>query len=402
MPIRKSDELKKLLNEYIKIHNSDRNTKVKRLWKKTRAMILDKWRGIPEDLINTGGKIPYVCWPGLDIWSRVFNLDIGKYHYDPEYFLTNWLKMKIYYFNNFDDDNYYSNAIPVWTGEGFEATLFGMKIKYSSNSEPWIDRKTAPLLDNENIEKLSFDNFENKGLMPLVREFYEEISGTVSDWGMVVDLNSWGNGPVATANYLRGIENLSMDYLVNTGFANKLLDFVSTARDEWYKYRTRYLNNVIGEYDHPEIWDDDAAVPNLSPSIFKSIIWQYEKKIHDFQGGFSYYHNCGPMDPFLDDIYRFENIEMIHSGPFSNHKKIAEKFGQRCAIEHHVRPQDDCMKLDYSGMVNKFKNLKNDYLEYHSRAFTIRLTAYYNPEISIEENLKKIRNWVRAGREVLG
>jgi hypothetical protein len=402
MTIRKTDELKKLLEDYIAIYNSDKNKQVKRLWVKTRALILDKWRGIPRDLSDTGGKIPFVSWPGFDIWRKILNLDIGRYHNNPEYFLKNWLKMKVYYANNFDDDNYYSNTIPLWMGEGFESTLFGMKMLYSKDFEPWIDRKTAPLSSNEDINILEIESFKNKGLMPLAIQFYEEVSDVVNDYGLIVDFASWGNGPTATANYLRGIEKMSMDYLLNPEFANKLFNLIVNARIAWFKYRTEYLGGRIGEYQHPEIWNDDAAVPIISPDIFKNIIWKHEKKLYDFQGGFSYYHNCGPMDPFLEDIAKFNNIEMIHAGPFSDYRKILKKFGKRCAIEHHVKPQDDCMKVKSSEILKKFKKLKNDYEEFKARAVTIRLTAYYNPGISIDENISKIREWTKAGRKVLG
>ena len=402
MTIRITDELKRLLDEYTQIRDSDRNRQTRKLWRKTRAVILDKFRGIPNDLSQTGGKIPFCCWPGFDVWRRLWGLDIGRYHTDPEYFLANWLRMKIYWFQNFDDDSYYDNAIPIWLGEGFETAFFGMTSRYSARSEPWLDRSTAPLLHDDEFEKLAIDEFEGKGLLPLAQRFYEEISAAVSNYGMEVDFIVWGTGLVYGANCLRGVEQMSMDYLLDPQFASRLLGFLAKTRNAFNEYRTRYLGGDTGEHQYQEIWNDDAAVPLVSPQIFRDIVWPHEKTLYDSCGGFSYYHNCGPMGPLLHDIARFANIEMIHMGPFSDPRQVLDKFAHRSAIEHCIKPQDDMMRIEHDDMVKRLHNLRTLYEHARANAVTIRATGYLSPALSIEQNIGKLTQWTLAARAVFG
>ncbi len=400
--INQDDELKRLLQEYGQIIHSERNAGNKKLWKYTRAIILDKWRGIPQDLKNTSGKVPFYCWPSFAFFKKVMDLDIGRYHRDVEYFLKNWLKMKIYCFNNFEDDNYYSNAIPIWLGVSFESTLFGVKYLYSHDSEPWLDRSTEPLADHMDLEAIEVKDFNKAGLIPLAKKFYEEINEAVSPFGMEADFISWGYGVVHTANAIRGIERMLMDYLVNTDFANDLLAFLARHRNEFFRFRKKYLHGNVGEYMYPEIWNDDAAAPLISPQIYKEVVYEHEKSIYDFQGGFNYYHNCGPMDPLVKLIANFKNILMIHSGPYSDYRIIAEEFGKRSAIEHCVRSKEEIMESNYDQMLSNLRTIRKTYEDFDAKSFTVRATAYVSPKLDIKKSISHVNEWIRAARTVLG
>ena len=132
----------------------------------------------------------------------------------------------------FADDNYYDDFIPVWLGEGFEATLWGMKMCYDPAKDPWIDRR--PVIASEtDIHRLPRPDFGSQGLMPLAKRFHHELLAAVEPFGMSVGFQNWGNGPLMTANYLAGMEPLAMAFLDQPEFARALLDYVTDCRIAW-------------------------------------------------------------------------------------------------------------------------------------------------------------------------
>ena len=140
----------------------------------------------------------------------------------------------------------------------------------------------------------------------------------------------------------------------------------------------------------------------ISPDIFKNIVFKHEKTIYDFQGGFNYYHNCGPLDPLIEYISEFDNILMMHSGPFSDYKIILKQFGDRSAIEHCLRSKEALMESSYEQMISYLEEIKKNYLDFKVKGLVIRATIYTKPELSIDDSIKKIKEWIQAGRKVLG
>jgi len=392
-----SKHIKRLLEEYRYIVDSPKNRNCRSLWTKTRSIVLDKWRGCPKENLKSG-IVPLVTWIGFDIVRELTGLDIGRYHRDPIYFLENWLKLKIYYYNNFEDDNYYDNFIPIWLGEGFETTLFGMNIGYLPEKEPWIDRSKPVVTSPDDIDKLTNLDFRHKGLMPLAVRFYEEINEIVKDFDMDVGFVNWGNGPLTTCNYLRGYENMASDFLLNPEFARQILEFVSRVRIDWIKWRHGYLKDKSVEMC--EMWDDDASVPNLSPSTFEEFILPAEKNLANFHRGISYYHNCGPADPYLESIKKLGKIELMHAGPFTNYARVAELFGHTSAIEHHVKSQEEGMNVNPENLEKRLKKVKDTYDARDVKAYTVRLTAYRNPAQTVNDDIKKIKAWIKVARKI--
>ena len=392
-------KIQDLLKKYVKICNSEKNKENKSYFKKTKSIILDKFRGVPKDLCKIDNVVPFVYWLGLDLWRDIFNINIERFYKDPLYYLENWLKIKIFYFENFNDYNCFENFIPLWLGEGFEATFFGCKLKYSDDREPGIDRKYILIEEPKDLNKLSIPNFYNSKPMNLAVKFYNDISKIVSDYGIEVGFVDWHYGPTALCNYIRGFENISLDFLLNKEFAKELMEFVVLSRIEWSKERDKFLSTKRRE--GCIISNDDVCVPNVSPKIYSELIFPYEYKLHEFYGNFSYYHDCGPMDPFLEKIGEFKNIDLIHSGPFSNYKKVGEFFCKRTPIELHLRPVEDFVYCSEEDFRNRLLKIREVYSKLGVRSYYIRLTSYSHPELSVNENMTKLKKWCDISNEIL-
>ncbi len=392
-----SKEIPKLINEYIRILYSNRNNSNKSFYNDTDSIILDKFRGIPRQIKDE--KIPFIFWLGLDIWKDLFNINIEKMYKDPKYYLECWLKIKIFYFNNFNDCNYYGNLIPLWLGEGFESTFLGCRLKYSKIAEPSVNRDYILVKDHNDLKKMKLPDFENSASMNHAINFFNSVNFLLGDSELRANFPDWHYGPTAMCNYLRGFKNLSLDFLTNKPLVDELMQFVIDSRMKWSETRSRIIDD-----DKPNgaiISNDDVSVPNVSPNIFRELIFPYEKILNEFYGYFSYYHNCGPIDPFLDDISNINGIRMIHSGPFSDFKKIGEIFSSKAAIELHLHPDRDFINCSEEDFRKRLIDIKTYYDEIGVKAYCIRLTSYSHPSMSISENIEKLKGWCRIASNIL-
>ena len=119
------------------------------------------------------------------------------------------------------------------------------------------------------------------------------------------------------------------------------------------------------------------------------------------KGEDNYYHDCGPIDPFLEKISEFKSIDLIHSGPFSNYKKVGEFFCKRTPIELHLRPVEDFVYCSEEDFRNRLLKIREVYSKLGVRSYYIRLTSYSHPELSVNENMTKLKKWCDISNEIL-
>ena len=388
-----SRELLRLLEQYRQAVASARNRQGSEVWAATRSIVLDKWRGCPRPIAETG-RAPVCVWLGSQFLVEMLGTDLSRYYREPMYFLEHWLKTKLLHFERFADDNYYDDFIPVWLGEGFEATLWGMKMCYDPAKDPWIDRR--PVIASEaDIHRLSRPDFAARGLMPLAKRFYQDLLAAVKPFGMGVGFQNWGNGPLMTANYLAGVEPLAMAFLTQPEFARMLLDHVTECRIEWTIDRAKYLEEPVAK---GEILDDDVSVPLISPAVYRNFIFPAEKRLADFHGGVAYWHDCGPADLYLETVGDLGAIELMHAGPFTSLAAVAKRFASSAAIEVHVRPAS--VYTENEVLQKDLVHLRDILGEAGVLAYTVRLTAYRNPTLDLEADLAAVEQWLATAQVV--
>jgi hypothetical protein len=382
------DAIRKYLEKYRLIVDSDRNRRTREMWAETRSIVLDKWRGCPRP-VNEIGRPPVCAWLGSQFLRELFGTDLARYYAEPLYFLEHWLKTKIFHFETFDDDNYYDDFIPIWLGEGFEATLWGMTMCRDASKDPWIDRSRPIIAPGSRPSELPRFDFETTGLMPMARRFYEELLEIAGPFGFDVGFQNWGNGPLMTANYLAGVEPLAMAFLTDPEFAQQLIEHVTERRIAWALWRAEYLGRPVAK---GEILDDDVSVPLVSPKVYRDFIFPAEKKLSDFHGGIAYWHDCGPADPYLEAVSQLGLVELMHAGPFTDLAAVARRFGNSAALEVHVRPASI---HDNPELLRKnLSKIHATCSELNVLAYTIRLTAYRMPSNDLPTDLAAVQRWV--------
>jgi hypothetical protein len=391
------NDINDLIEKYINIVNSERNEKNRLYYKKTRSIITDKFRGVPKSTEN--GKVPFINWLGLDLWQDLLGINVERMYKDPVYYLNCWLRKKIFYFENFNDCNYFDNFIPIWLGEGYEATFFGCKLLYFKDREPSIDRNYILIKEYKDFNKLGAPDFNNSKPMSNVIDFYNKIKKIVSDNGMEVGFYDWNYGPTALCNYIRGFENFSLDFLTNKQFVRDLMQFIINTRMKWSKERNKILN--ADKIKDAVISNDDVSVPNVPPGVYKELIFPYEKQLSQYYNNFSYYHNCGPIDPFLDEVIKFKEIDMIHCGPFSDFKKMGQLFKDKSSIELHLHPVKDFIDADEEDFKKRLQDISSYYNNIEVKSYCIRLTSYSHPKLSTNENINKLKRWCDISKKIL-
>ena len=86
-------ELQRLLEQYRQIVASARNRQSREAWAATRSIVLDKWRGCPRPVAETG-RAPICVWLGSQFLIEMLGTDLSRYYREPMYFLEHWLKTK--------------------------------------------------------------------------------------------------------------------------------------------------------------------------------------------------------------------------------------------------------------------------------------------------------------------
>ena len=368
------DSLTDLLKKYIKIHNSDRNIENKKYFEKTRSIIINRTRYVPKNLDEIDNNIPFMYWIDDGMWKYIFNVNLERLYKEPLYYLENWLKCRIFYYENFNDCSYFDSFIPIWLGLGFETTFFGCRMKYNPDEEPVIDFQHLVLNNYEDLKKLKIPDFYNNDSMEIAFKFYDEIKNFVSEYGIEAGFFDWNLSPLNLCNYLRGLLNISLDFKLNKEFVRNLMDFLVACRIDWSKKRDEFLG--VKRKNGGQLLNDPISVPNLSPDTYSELVFPYEKQIHDFYGSISYFHSCGPLEQFLNVMKDFKNMELLHSGPYTDYKKIFELFGSKSPIELFLPKRDRWEKED---LKNKLIEIKESSLKFGVKSFLVRYTSFYNP-----------------------
>jgi uroporphyrinogen decarboxylase len=149
-----------------------------------------------------------------------------------------------------------------------EAEALGCKVSYFNDSS--VPSISEPIIsDFEDLKKLKVPNPASDGRMPLfisaTRRINEAIGKEVFVSGTVV-------GPFTLAALLRGFESFLMDLIIDEEFALEQLKFASEVS---FSYAKAFIDIGVGVSIN-ESW---IAPPLLSPDIFDSVVFEFERKL---------------------------------------------------------------------------------------------------------------------------
>jgi len=145
------DEIKELIKRYKEIVHSEKNQTNRKLWEDNHPWFGWMWRGVPKP---DNRRRPFTVIPDNTLWSPVIGFNVKEYQTDPLEWIKNELKMRIYRFNNWDDDYYFENNLYISMCEGVrEFSLFGAKSKFFDDRDPCMDERQGLILKRKKTLK---------------------------------------------------------------------------------------------------------------------------------------------------------------------------------------------------------------------------------------------------------
>ncbi len=338
-------------------------------------------------------NVPFIADLDREMWASVFQMDLAEVYSDPDAYLEFELRKKVYAYQNFSDDNPLTNAITLWFGVGYCESLLGIPQEPAqSGHEPWVG-KIHILKDKNDLQKIPIPDFYNSPPAKLAHNYYAHIKEIVGDNFQVV-FPEWDFGPFGIATHLRGLENLSIDFIDDPVFVHDLMKFLLRVKKSWSIERAKFL----GVAPQPlYIANDDVNVPIISPQAYREFILPYEKEISLFHGGIDYWHSCGRIDPVLKDIMEIPYLKMVHISPWTNLEKAVSVSTKDIILEIVLNPVDDVEKATPKEMREKFRKIKDCCQGLH---YTVRADAFQIVS-TLENDLKQVRQWIEIAREEL-
>lgn len=135
--------------------------------------------------------------------------------------------------------------------------------------------------------------------------------------------------------YLRGFEQFLLDLLESPDFAHALLRKVLDIRLGMYG---KFLEQADGRLDLVYVADDISMQtgPMMSPQTYREIIKPYHKEYFKFikenSGAKLFYHCCGNVEPFIEDLIEIgvdalNPVQLTAKG--MDPARLKEKYGSR-------------------------------------------------------------------------
>lgn len=379
--------IKELIEKYQEIINSPQNERNKQYWDRVYGWDRDMWRGIPKKSCG----IPFTIAPDNSFWANILKTDLREYYSNPETYLETQLKIRIYQYNNFDDNTYFTDELFIWFGVITELSYFGAKTIFYPNREGWIEGNV--ISEYEDLDKLKPPDFYKSGLMPRIHKYYEVLN-EYADGKLKVMFPEWVRGPFCLAAHLRGFENILMDTICEPEFVHKIMRFMVESNKGWNQERNKFLKT---ELKSCKLYNDEVGSPTIGPNTYKKFIFPYEKELSDYYGEVAYWHSCGNTTDFIEQINKLTNLRMYHCGPWTSYKKASEVLNKETTIDINLDPQRDVYESDEKLMVEKLKHI---IANCKGLTYTIRADAFM-PEGNISFVLDNIKRWNKVALRIL-
>jgi uroporphyrinogen decarboxylase len=259
--------------------------------------------------------------PWLPGYAGIGHLD---YYLDPE----TWFQTNLKFVREFPD----AIPFPSWWieyGMATEPSAAGSRIHFWPNQPPV---QSATLARLEDVDRLTPVNPETDGLMALALHRYRMQKQRIFDAGFTIPVAS-ARGPLCTASFLRGLNELMVDLSEDPAGVHKLLDYTTALTIRWLTAQAEAIGTVEGIF----ILDD---VPGfLSRRSYLEFAHPYLKRICDaFPADWvKVYHNDAKTRPFLADLpdTGFDVLNWSHN---LDVLEAREKTGGKLCLMGNVNP----------------------------------------------------------------
>jgi hypothetical protein len=386
------ENIKRLLDKVREINESQRNKKNKKFWEidEKKEIRDDEFRVIPKRI--KGECPPFYAELSVTMYVKILGFSGKNYYSNPLSYLENYLRMMIFNYQEFPDDNYIQKKIRIMYAATLEGTLFGLNYGVTEDGNIWLDNE--PLIkEKSDLAKIDLPDFYSSGLMPGAIEFYEKITEVAGD-DFTVTFPAWVMGPFGVACRLRGFGQFLIDILEDREFTKELLDFIIESRISWTIERSNYLNRP---WYGCSLGNDDISCPTLSPEMYNVQILPFERKLAEFYKRLFYWHSCGDCTQLLSKIRNLSPISLLHVGPWTNIKTAADVFGKDTPLEICLKPDEDVLQAtteDKKKRLDEIKEACKDDLNCY-----IRLDSFDTSQKDCMSAVKKIRSYLQFAKE---
>lgn len=390
-----TDRIKRLLDEYLALMQSEENQRRKRKWERLDRIGRDQIRIVPKmDGSWRSGNIPITVDFQPSFWAEYFQFSLKDFYLDAPTFVENFLKIRIERFRLIQDDTFLDDTIPMWGSTVFEGSWLGQGAHFFDRVDPWFDH--APTITSEkDFHRIEDADFYKSGFMPQFIKTYEQSCGLAGS-SLEVLFPMFERSTVALAMYLYGFENMLTELCADPDFCIALMESINDARKRWYTECEKYLGRKI---ERADLFNDEVNIPNLSPGIYRDLVLPFEIDLCNFHGGFHYWHSCGNTGPLMREISKIPIIGMIHCGPWTSPKMAGDAFGKRAPLEICMNPQKHLLEADPVQMRRHLTDLISEIRQTDIAGFTFRANTLARLN-SAEETLGKAREWISAARGV--
>jgi uroporphyrinogen-III decarboxylase len=312
-------QLQELIHRILKICEDPRYEEKKELWKQ-----FNEGREIGRPLVTVFSR--------SHDWARELGFDLLRYYSDPKYYLEMNLRIMLYKHKYIFDDSYLTPSISIEFAGAFEPSLMGVDVVFHPCSTPWPGKPIVK--DKKDVERLSYPDIYESGLMPKIHEFHDTISNIVGE-DFNVSYPSWTRGPWGVVVHMLGWYNALLNLLKNRMLLERLLDFVTEARMVWEKD----WGDFIGKKTLVSaLYNDEVDSKTLSPKNYRELILPREQRLADFyKEGISYFHSCGNITPFLEDIKKIRGLKMIEISGWTDMKTAIKVFEPHVTLQRWIR-----------------------------------------------------------------
>lgn len=358
-----------------------------------------------QSKINNNSKVKITAGIGRPILSKVLNFSTTDYFNNPKVCLESQLKWKLFWHNEIQDDTPIELSVGIDYATELEPSLFGLSSVVGEGKEPTYGPHI--IHDYEDLDNIEHPDFYKSGIMPRVHEMYQGIK-ELSDGRLNVFFPGWARGPWSIATILRGFNDLFLDVVDKPEFVHKMLQFIVDSRIKWENQRFDFLN--IGPRDRDYRWKycvyrnnansdcfEDEVDGNLfSPQMYREFVLPYEKQLSEYYGGINYYHSCGNLTPFLEDMTTLNITRELHVSFSTDLGKAVEIFPENVILQKSLHPINDVMNADEQTMRKKLEDIIKTA---EGRTLHIWADALYEGSW---DTVKKVKQVVRLFREITG
>ena len=214
-----------------------------------------------------------------------------------------------------------------------ETQGFGAEIIYLEESVPKCLH--YPLEDGKDLSVLNHpDPYHSERMLDrinAIRAYKGQFEGQYSIMG-------WVEGPAAEAADLRGVANFMVDLVDDKDFAAHLMDLCVDTGIEFAQAQIDAGADTIGI--------GDAVASQVSPRIYKKLIWPREKRlIHAIKemGAFVRLHICGNITHLLPGINELP-IDILDVDHMVDMSTVRSTIGNKVVLAGNIDPVSGVLK----------------------------------------------------------